>query len=320
MEAFDRRFALLFPGQGAQFVGMGADLCRESPEAREVFERADEVLGLPLSRLCFEGPADELDDTSLAQPAIFTATYALWRAFVARFRHDIPRTGFVAGHSLGEFSALAVAGALRFEDGLRLVRRRGEAMRDSGARVPGGMAAILGLSEQAVSAVVAEAADDGGVWIANLNCPGQVVVAGEREALQRALDLALQRGAKRAWPLSVSVACHTPCMAAAADRLNETLQNTEIARPLAPVVCNATAQPTSDPAILRANLLRQLTSPVRWEESVRRMAEAGVLVTLELGPKAVVSALVRRIDARVAAYSVTSAAEIASFQSEVLVR
>jgi len=324
MEAFDRRLALVFPGQGAQFVGMGAELYRESPETREVFQRADETLSMDLSRLCFEGPAEVLDDTANTQPAIYTVTYALWRAFVARFRTDLPRIGCVAGHSLGEFSALAVAGAVRFEDGLRLVRCRGEAMRDSGAAVPGGMGVILGLADDAVAAIVAEVSSatgngTSGVWIANLNCAGQVVIAGEREALDRALALARARGAKRAQTLAVSVACHTPLMATAAGRLEQALDATEISRPLAPVIPNATAQPTSDPAALRAALLRQLVSPVRWVESVQAMVATGVRVMLELGPKPVVSGLVKRIAPDVAVHSVTTAAELAAFDSGVLV-
>ena len=255
-----------------------------------------------------------LDDTATTQPAIYTTSYALWRALVARICQDMPRIGYVAGHSLGEYTALAAAGAIGFEDGLRLVRCRGEAMRDAGAAAPGGMAVILGLDD-AVAAIVADA----GVWMANLNSPGQVVIAGEGVALERACRLATERGAKRAQPLAVSVACHTPLMGAAAERLGRALAATEIAAPLAPVVSNVTAQPTADAGQIRANLLRQLCEPVRWTDSVRAMAEGGVRVMLEVGPKAVVSGLVKRIDRAIATRSVTSAEEIASLDSEVLV-
>lgn len=315
MEAFDQKLALVFPGQGAQFVGMGAGLYEQFPEARAVYDQADEVLGFSLSRACFEGPAEVLDDTATTQPAIYTTSYALWRALVARICQDMPRIGYVAGHSLGEYTALAAAGAIGFEDGLRLVRCRGEAMRDAGAAAPGGMAVILGLDDDAVAAIVADA----GVWMANLNSPGQVVIAGEGVALERACRLATERGAKRAQPLAVSVACHTPLMGAAAERLGRALAATEIAAPLAPVVSNVTARPTADAGQIRANLLRQLCEPVRWTDSVRAMAEGGVRVMLEVGPKAVVSGLVKRIDRAIATRSVTSAEEIASLDSEVLV-
>jgi len=317
MEAFDQKLALVFPGQGAQFVGMGAALYEAFPEARAVFDRADEVLGLPLARTCFEGPAEVLDDTATTQPAIYTTSYALWRALVARICQDMPRIGYVAGHSLGEYTALAAAGALSFEDGLRLVRCRGEAMRDAGAAAPGGMAVILGLDDDAVAGIVADAAGD--VWMANLNSPGQVVIAGESGALERACRLATERGAKRAQPLAVSVACHTPLMQAAAERLGRALEDTPIARAMAPVVSNVTARPTADPAEIRANLLRQLCEPVRWTDSVRAMAAGGVRVILEVGPKAVVSGLVRRIDRAIATHAITTAEEILSLDSEVLV-
>lgn len=310
MGAYNTTLALLFPGQGCQFVGMGADLCQAHSAARAVFARADEVLAMPLSALCFEGPEDALDDTANTQPAIYTATYALWRVLASRLGDDIPRVAYVAGHSLGEFSALAVSGALTFEDGLRLVRARGVAMRDSGTLAPGGMAAILGLDDDAVARIVADASDGSRVWVANLNSPGQVVIAGEHEALRRALALAVERGAKRAVELPVSVACHTPLMGPAAERLAAALETTPIARPLAPVVSNATARPTSDPAEIRANLLRQLTGPVRWVESVRAMVSGGVDAMLEVGPKAVVSGLVRRIDRSLTLHSATDAAGV----------
>ena len=310
------QIALLFPGQGSQSVGMGADLYQAFAEAKDVFDRADEVLGFSLARLCFEGPEGELNDTANTQPAIYTATYALWQALAPRFAAVMPRVAFVAGHSLGEFSALAVGGAFAFEDGLRLVRCRGQAMRDAGLAAPGGMAAIIGLSDEAVAEAVAEANNgQAGVWIANLNSPGQVVIAGEPKALERAMVLATSKGAKRALPLAVSVACHTPLMGAAAERLCAALEATTLQKPWAPVVSNSVAEPVSDPAEIKAALMKQLTSPVRWVESVQAMAGREVKTMIEVGPKAVLAALVKRIDKAIAVTELTSAAGVQSFDA-----
>ena len=315
------KLALVFPGQGCQFVGMGKELCEAYAEARAVFERADDVLGSALSRLCFEGPENELNDTANTQPAIYVTTYALWQVLRPRLEPALPQVACVAGHSMGEFSALAVAGAFGFEDGLRLVRCRGEAMRDAGAATPGGMAAILGLEDAAVAEVVA-AANEGrpspGVWVANYNAPGQVVIAGEKEALDRALSLARERKAKRAIPLAVSVPCHTPLMGAAAERLGAALAATTLCRPWAPVVSNVTATPIAEPRAIVAALLRQLTSPVRWVESVQGMVQEGVMAMVEVGPKAVVSGLIGRISPSVALYSVTDVASVRAFNVEAL--
>ena len=313
------KMALVFPGQGCQFVGMGADICEAFPEARAVFDRADKVLGLPLSRLCIEGPADQLDDTANTQPAIYTCTIALWKVLAPRLEHVVPRIAFAAGHSLGEFSALTVAGALDFDDGLRLVRYRGEAMRDAGAETPGGMAAIIGLSDGAVAQIVAEANRNvQGVWMANYNCPGQVVIAGNRETLGRALALAKDRKAKRAVTLAVSVASHTPLMSAAADRLGAALEETPFHRPWVPVISNATASPLVDPEAIKAALIRQLTSPVRWVESVEVMIGENVTVMLEVGPRAVASGLIRRIHRPTALCSITDVASLKAFDVEAL--
>lgn len=308
--------AIVFPGQGCQAVGMGADVAAACPEARAVFEAADRALGFGLSALAFEGPAEVLNDTANTQPAIYTASMAIWRALEPRLDGIRERTAYVAGHSLGEFTALAAAGAIDLEDGLRLVRCRGEAMRDAGESAPGGMAAIIGLSDEAVAEVLA-AANDGreAVWAANLNAPGQVVIAGEREALERAMALAKERGARRALPLAVSVACHTPLMGAAAERLAAALEATTFCRPWAPVVCNALAEPVEDPDAIKAALMRQLTSPVRWVESVRRMAADGVRAMLEVGPQAVVGGLVKRIDGAVTLHAVTDRASLEAFDA-----
>lgn len=310
------RTALVFPGQGCQYVGMGADLLGY-PEACEVFAQADAILGWSLTDLCTQGPAEELNDTANTQPAVYVTSVALWRALAPRMNGLRARIAFLAGHSLGEYTALTVSGALDFVDGVRLVRARGEAMRDAGATLSGGMVAILGLDDATVAELVAEASDgEGGVWIANHNAPGQVVIAGQEPALSRAAELARVRGAKRVQPLAVSVPCHTPLMAAAAERLGAALAQASFERPWAPVVSNALAQPVNEPAALRAASLQQLTSPVRWVESAQAMAQAGVTNMIEIGPKAVVSGLVKRIAPAMALQAVTTAAELEAFQSE----
>jgi len=313
------KLALVFPGQGCQFVGMGADLYESFPEAREVYDQADEILGFSLTQLCFTGPAEALNDTANTQPAIYTTTMALWRALAPRLEELRPQIAFAAGHSLGEFVALTVAGALRFEDGLRVVRARGEAMRDAVANSPGGMAAIIGLSDEQVAEVIAEAGGaEAGIWAANYNSPGQVVIAGRKEALERALAIAKEHKAKRAIPLAVSVPCHTPLMATAAERLAQVLEQVPWQQPWVPVVCNAEAAPLREPAAIKQALLRQLTSPVRWVESVQAMVQGGVGKVLEVGPKAVVSGLIRRIDRGLRLYSVTDAAGVEALDAKEL--
>ena len=317
--AEDIKIALVFPGQGCQFVGMGAELYEKYPEARSVYDRADEILGFALSRICFEGPTEELTDTANTQPAIYTTTMALWSVLSPKLDAHRSRIAFVAGHSLGEFSALAVAGALDIDEGLRLVRRRGEAMRDAGTKAPGGMAAIIGLSDEVVAEIVAEANGTGqGVWIANLNSPGQVVISGNTEVVARAIALAKARKARRAIPLAVSVASHTPLMASAVERLGSALEATTFHRPWVPVVSNAEAAPLSEPEAIKAALLRQLSSPVRWVESIQAMVAANVGTMLEVGPKAVVSGLVRRIHRPLSLHSVTDAASVGAFDAEAL--
>ena len=298
----EQSVALLFPGQGCQHVGMGAQLYQSSAAARDVYDTADRVLGFPLSELCFSGPDDALTDTANAQPAIFVTSMALWHAMAPQIEDAKSRIGYVAGHSLGEFSALAAAGAIAFEDGVRLVRRRGEAMQRAGQEAPGGMAAILGLGDDVVRSIVGDVGGD--LWVANLNCPGQVVIAGSRSALDTGMGLAKERGAKKAVPLAVSVACHTPYMAAAADELAEALEDTEFKRPWAAVVSNVEARALYEPADIKTALLKQLTMPVRWSESVTEMIGSGVASFVEIGPKPIVTGFTRRIDRRVRSKSV----------------
>ncbi|HEY7030668.1 MAG TPA: ACP S-malonyltransferase [Thermomicrobiales bacterium] len=296
------KVAMVFPGQGAQFVGMGEELAAISPAAKRVFEEADAVLGFPLTDLIFNGPAAQLEDTINAQPAILAtsiaALEALWERLAERGAAMTPV--MVAGHSLGEFSALVAAGALEFPAAVRLVRERGRLMKEAGEEAPGGMAAILGMEDEALAAVCAEASEGGIVVLANANCPGQTVISGEVAALERAMALAKERGAKRATQLGVSIASHSPLMAAAAERFAALVAETPLREPRVPVVGNVTATPLTTVAEIADELSRQVASPVNWMGSVRTMIEAGVTTFLDLGPGQVVNGLIKRISRDVA--------------------
>ena len=283
--------ALVFPGQGSQRVGMGRDFWTQVPEARLFFEKGSEALGIDLARLCFEGPEDLLTLTANAQPAIMTVSMA---AFGALQREGVT-PDFVAGHSLGEYSALVAAGSFTFEDGIRIVRKRGEFMQEAVSPGAGAMAAVLGLDRQGVCAVCEEAARDGIVEVANLNSPGQVVIAGTTEAVDRAVELAIQRGAKRAVRLQVSAPFHCSLMRPAAERLAGVLRSIPIADPLVPLVNNADAELVTKKEEIADSLVRQVTSPVRWEDVVRRLVKEGVTRFLELGPGKVLTGLIKRI-------------------------
>lgn len=289
--------AFVFPGQGSQTVGMGKELAATYPVVKEAFDRADAALGFALSTLCFEGPQETLTETVNAQPALYVAGVAAWRALLGRVGEDF-RPAYVAGHSLGEFTALTAAGALDFDDGIKLVRRRGELMRDAGEISPGGMAAILGLDAEVVTTLCDEAAaETGGVLVvANDNCPGQIVIAGDEDTLEKGMALASDRGAKRAVRLPVSIAAHSPLMEHVAADFRETLGTTPFHEPHTPIIGNTTAQPLDGVDAIRAELGAQLTSPVRWTESMRAMLAAGVDTYLEFGSKNVLTGLLRRID------------------------
>ncbi|HSJ09494.1 MAG TPA: ACP S-malonyltransferase [Longimicrobiales bacterium] len=284
---------LLFPGQGSQVVGMGRDLAAAFPEARRAFEEADDVLGTALSRLMWEGPEEELTLTSNAQPALMTHSIAAYRVVADRLG-DVT---MAAGHSLGEFSAYVAADAMSFADGLRTVRRRGELMAVSGSERPGTMAALLGLDDEGVERVCAEASSAASVCVpANYNSPGQLVISGDIDAVERAMELARAAGAKRALRLNVSGAFHSPLMQVSRPGLARQLDEVAMEAPRFPVVSNVTARPVSDPGEARSLLLDQLTSPVRWTASMQAMVGAGIAQFYEIGSGNVLTGLLKRVD------------------------
>ncbi len=290
--------AFIFPGQGSQKVGMGRELADAFPECRAVFDEADAALGEPLSRLCFEGPESRLVLTENTQPAILTMSVAAARLLESRGI----RAQFMAGHSLGEYSAHVAAGTLAFADAVRIVRRRGRYMQEAVPVGAGAMAAVLGLDRNAVAEACAEAAEGEVVAPANLNAPGQVVIAGSAAAVQRAGERAKARGAKRVIPLPVSAPFHCALMAPAEARLAPELRALAVQAPRVPVVANFDAEPKTDGAAAVDALVRQVSAPVRWEDVIARLASAGVRAYVEVGPGTVLSGLVRKIqrDARVA--------------------
>ena len=287
--------AYLFPGQGSQSVGMGRALAQAYRVARDTFAEADEILGFPLSRLCFEGPAEVLTDTRNAQPALLVTAIAALRA-LQWARPDLPPPLYVAGHSLGEYSALVAAGALSFADAVRLTRARGELMAQAGAAHPGSMAAILRLSDEQVAEICARAAAQSGdvVQVANYNAPGQVVISGGVAGVAAASTLAREEGG-RVVPLAVSVPSHSSLMQPAAEGLASLVAEVPLAQPAIPVIGNVHAAVLHTADEIRAELLSQLVSPVRWTASVLRMAEEGVSGFVEIGPGEVLTGLVKRI-------------------------
>lgn len=286
------KVAFLFPGQGSQAPGMGRELAEKFPIARQVFEQADQALGFPLSRLCFEGPAEELQLTANTQPALLAVSVAASEVL----REKGVRADFVAGHSLGEYSALVSAGALRLADAVKLVRLRGQYMQEAVPVGQGAMAALLGLDGAAADEICREAAAGEIVSTANLNSPKQVVIAGHAAAVQRAVELAKTRGAKRAIMLKVSAPFHCALLQPAADRLAVDLDAAEIADPHPPLVNNVDAQVVTASAAVREGLKRQVTAPVRWAESLRALRGAGAETFVEVGPGKVLAGLLRQTD------------------------
>jgi [acyl-carrier-protein] S-malonyltransferase len=289
--------AYIFPGQGSQFPGMGKDLYEQSDVAKEMFAKANEVLGFDIADIMFNGTADDLKQTRVTQPAIFIHSVILAR--LADIKPDM-----VAGHSLGEFSALVANGTLRFEDGLRLVSKRALAMQAACEANPSTMAAVLGLSDEAVEEACAEVSD-AVVVAANYNCPGQLVISGSNEGVEKAGELLKAKGAKRVLPLPVGGAFHSPLMEPAREELEEAIKNTPFNTPACPVYQNVNALPATDVNRIKENLISQLTAPVRWTQSVQRMLADGATSFLECGPGKVLQGLVKKIDKDAQGESVT---------------
>lgn len=295
--------AYLFPGQGSQHVGMGLELYQNTPEARAVFDQADKQLGFALSTLCFEGPEDSLTDTVNQQPALFVTSQAMWQRMQMQ-GWEMP--AYMAGHSLGELSALTAAGALSFADGLRLVQQRGELMKAAGEREPGAMAAILALDIPTVTAICEEASDaNGSVQVANDNCPGQVVISGDEAALTRAMALAEAAKARKVVKLPITIAAHSKLMASAADAFAQAVDATPIQAPGVPVIGNVSAKPLTTPDQIREELKSQLTSGVAWTDSMNYLLAQGVDSFVEVGPGDTLLSFMKRIDRKASRVKLT---------------
>ena len=292
--------AFVFPGQGAQFVGMGKDLYETSPLAKELFEKADEILGYRITDIMFEGTDEDLRQTKVTQPAVFLHSVISALCMGEAFRPEM-----TAGHSLGEFSALVAAGALSFEDGLKLVYARAMAMQKACEAHPSTMAAIIALPDEKVEEICASVAAEGEVCVAaNYNCPGQIVISGSMEGINKACELMKAAGAKRALPLKVGGAFHSPLMEPAKVELEAAIQSTDFHTPKCPVYQNVDAKPHTDPAEIKANLVAQLTASVRWTQTVQNMIADGADDFTECGPGAVLQGLIKKIDKNVNAHGI----------------
>jgi [acyl-carrier-protein] S-malonyltransferase len=336
-----KRIAFVFPGQGSQSVGMGADIFAASPAARAVYEAADAALGFSLSTLCFEGPEEALRATINTQPAIVATSLALLAALQSAARggasSNDPLTGpivpaYVTGHSVGEYAALAAAGALDLTETLRLVRERGRLMQRESERIPSGMAAVLGMDAPTLEAICAEATEQaraafdtsethpgvGRVVLANDNAPGQIVISGDQHALNLAMEMAKSRGARRVVPLAVSGAFHSPVMAPATEGLARAVDAAPIQDARVPLIANITAQPLTSASDLRAELAQQIASPVQWTGTIEYLAEQGVETFVEIGAGQVLAGLIRRIAKEMPVVAVGNAAEVASAAQALL--
>ena len=302
------RVAFIFPGQGSQYPGLGRELAEKYPSARQVFAAADAALGFPLSKLCFEGPAEELQLTANTQPALLTVSVAA----SAVLKEKGIRADYVAGHSLGEYSALVAAGALKLADAVRIVRKRGEYMQQAVPARDGAMAAIMGLSPADVAEVCKKAAEDGVVSPANLNSPEQTVISGSAAAVKRAVEIASQSGAKRAVILPVSAPFHCALMLPAQQRLEPDLRAAKFSSLRFPLITNVDAEAVTSGDEAREALIRQVTLPVRWLDSIREMIDQGVTIFVEVGPGKVLAGLLRQIDRSVRCFGVEDSATLQS--------
>lgn len=306
--------AFVFPGQGSHAAGMGEALAAAFPVAREMFEEIDEALKQNLTRLMFQGPEDELVLTENAQPALMAVSLATVRVLVQEGGIDLAGTvAFVAGHSLGEYSALAAAGALRLDEAARLLKTRGRAMQEAVPVGEGAMAAVIGLDLEAVREIAARAAGDGVCVVANDNAPDQAVVSGNADAVKRAVEIASEQGARRTIMLPVSAPFHCALMAPAAEAMAEALAEVELKAPVVPLIANVTAEPVEDPETIRELLVEQVTAMVRWRESVVYLKNSDVDTLVELGAGKVLTGLARRIDPELTAVSVNSPEDIEAF-------
>ena len=333
------RIAFVFPGQGSQAVGMGADVTSAYPAARQVFERVDQALGFALADLCFHGPEETLKETVNAQPAIVAVSLALLAAceefLAARGAAQRIQPVYVAGHSVGEYAALVAGGVLKADAALRLLRERGRLMHEEGQRCPGGMAAVLGLDDAILQEVCVQATEEtlaalgtnanthpglGKVVVANYNSPGQIVISGEKQALERAMELAAARGAKRVVPLVVSGAFHSPVMQPASLGLAAAIAHMSFSDASIPVISNISARPLHTSTEFQKELAEQIVSPVRWTKTIEFLAAEGVSTFVEIGPGQVLSGLTKRIAKGVMVYSISSAVDVERVGTEMLTR
>ncbi|MCJ7576606.1 MAG: ACP S-malonyltransferase [Dehalococcoidia bacterium] len=306
------KVAYVFPGQGSQNTGMGLDLYNSNPSAKEVFDEADTSLGFSLSRLCFEGPDEELTKTHNVQPAILVISIACLRALQAARRGSIPSPAFVAGHSLGEYTALVAAGALGLADAVLLVRERGRLMHEAGPRNPGSMLAVIGLDEETVKDICLQS----GTEISNINCPGQIVISGALQALAEASKLAKTRGARALIPLKVSGAFHSALMEPVIAEFNRIVSDVRFRPPSVPVISNVNARPLIDVDSIKEELVKQLRNCIQWQGSVEYMMHSGVTTFYEIGPGRVLTGLIRRIDSELQVFNISGIEDIAQLARE----